>query len=81
LYGLYNIKILFIASVVILEAGSALCGAAQTMDTLIVGRAICGIGSIGIYVGVMNILSTFTTISERPKTIGYMTLMWGLGTV
>ena len=81
LFGLFNIKILFIVSAIIFEAGSALCGAAPNMDALIIGRAICGVGAMGIYIGAMNILSVFTTTRERPKIIGYMSLMWGLGTV
>lgn len=31
-YGIFNIKLLYIFSVTIFEAGSALCGAAPTMD-------------------------------------------------
>lgn len=81
LYGLYDIKALFIGSVVIFEAGSAVCGAAPRMNAFIVGRAVCGVGAMGIYIGAMNILSIFTTLAERPKVIGYMSLMWGLGTV
>ena len=80
LFGLYNIKVLFITSVILFEVGSAVCGAASSMNALIIGRAICGVGAMGIYIGTINILSVFTTISERPKIIGYMSLMWGLGT-
>ena len=39
-YGLFDVKALFISHVTIFEAGSALCGAAPTMNALIVGRAI-----------------------------------------
>ena len=39
-YGVYDVKWLFITNVIIFEVGSAICGAAPTMDTLIVGRAI-----------------------------------------
>lgn len=81
LYGLHNIKTLFITSMIIFEAGSALCGAAPDMNAFIIGRAICGVGAMGIYIGALNILSVFTKVSERPKIIGYMSLMWGLGTV
>jgi MFS family permease len=37
----------FMASVVLFEAGSALCGAAPTSATFVVGRAIAGIGAAG----------------------------------
>jgi MFS family permease len=44
-------KKLFISSVVLFEAGSAICGAAPTMNALIVGRAIAGVGGSGLYIG------------------------------
>jgi MFS family permease len=50
-YGLFDVKPLMISSIVIFEAGSALCGAAPTSDALIVGRVIAGIGGSGMYLG------------------------------
>jgi MFS family permease len=44
-------KKLFIGSVVLFEVGSALCGAAPTMDALIVGRVIAGVGGSEFYIG------------------------------
>jgi hypothetical protein len=41
-YGLFEIKSLYFISIVVFEAGSALCGAAPTMNALIVGRVIAG---------------------------------------
>ena len=43
-YGLFEIKRFAVLSIIIFEAGSAVCGAAPTMDVLIVGRVIAGIG-------------------------------------
>lgn len=42
---------MFISSMIVFEAGSALCGAAPNMDALIVGRVIAGLGGTGIYIG------------------------------
>jgi MFS family permease len=50
-YGLFNVKILLILSVVVFETGSALCGAAPTSNSLIVGRVIAGVGGAGMYLG------------------------------
>jgi len=47
------------------EIGSAVCGAAPSMNALIIGRAIAGLGGAGMYLGVI-ILSIFTTTTERP---------------
>lgn len=72
---------MFLLAVVLFEIGSALCGAAPTMNALIVGRAICGLGGAGIYIGAMSILSVFTTEAERPMYLSLVGLTWGLGTV
>ncbi|KAH7066029.1 major facilitator superfamily domain-containing protein, partial [Paraphoma chrysanthemicola] len=45
IYRFYPIKWVFMASVVLFEAASALCGAAPTSEALIVGRALAGIGA------------------------------------
>jgi MFS family permease len=50
-YGLFNIKILYIASIVLFEVGSAVCGAAPNMNAMICGRIIAGMGGAGIYLG------------------------------
>ena len=51
------------------------------MNALIVGRAICGFGGSGIYIGVIDILSVLTTEAERPGYISFVGLTWGTGTV
>ena len=51
LYSRFDMKKLFIGSVVLFEAGSAICGASPTMDALVVGRVIAGMGGSGLYIG------------------------------
>lgn len=53
-YGIFNVKKLYLASVVIFEAGSAMCGAAPNMSTMIVGRVIAGLGGNGMYSGCLT---------------------------
>lgn len=81
IYGQFNAKWTYIFCVTLFEVGSAICGAAPTMDALIVGRAICGVGGSGTYVGVMTLLAATTTIHERPMYVGGTGFTWGLGTV
>lgn len=50
-FAVFEIKYLTIGSVVAFEAGSALCGAAPTMNAMIFGRVIAGIGGAGMYLG------------------------------
>ncbi|KAK6544852.1 hypothetical protein TWF694_001533 [Orbilia ellipsospora] len=81
IYGVFNTKWLYIASIVLFLGGSALCGGAPTIDALIVGRVIAGAGGQGMYLGLLNFIATLTTIQERPIYNGLVGLVWGLGTV
>ncbi|EEQ35107.1 hypothetical protein McanMca71_001705 [Microsporum canis] len=80
-YATYNAKWLYIGCVILFMAGSALCGAAPSMDPMIVGRAIAGAGGSGMYFGVLTLLSVNTTVHERPFYIGLTAVSWGIGTV
>ena len=81
LYTSFNQKWLYIGSIVLFEAGSALCGGAPSMKALIVGRVIAGIGGSGIYLGVLNYLSMMTSATERGTYISLTGLVWGLGCI
>ena len=81
IYGQFNAKWLHIFCVFLFELGSAVCGAAPNVNALIIGRAICGLGGAGLYVGVMTLLSVSTTPHERPTYLGMTGLTWGAGTV
>jgi hypothetical protein len=50
-YRIFNIKYLYLFSIFLFEVGSAVCGSAQNMNSLIVGRVIAGIGGGGMYLG------------------------------
>ena len=56
MYGQCNAKWLYIICITLFEAGSALCGAAPTIESLIVGRAICGMAGTGMYTGVLLVI-------------------------
>lgn len=50
-YGVFDVKWLYVGSMVMFSAGSALCGAAPDMKALIVGRVWAGAGGAGMYLG------------------------------
>ncbi|KAJ5124454.1 Major facilitator superfamily domain general substrate transporter [Penicillium bovifimosum] len=81
IFSQFNTKWTYIATIFVFEVGSAVCGAAPNMNTLIVGRAICGVSGAGMYVGLMTQLAVTTTIQERPMYVGGAGLVWGIGTV
>ena len=51
LYGLFDVKWTIIGFILLFEIGSAICGGAPSMDALVVGRVIAGIGGAGMYLG------------------------------
>lgn len=48
IYGQFNAKWLYLTCVFLFEVGSAVCGAAPTMDALIGGRVLAGLGGAGL---------------------------------
>ncbi|KAL8897231.1 MAG: hypothetical protein Q9192_002685 [Flavoplaca navasiana] len=81
LFGLFNAKYLYIGSVILFMAGSALCGGAPTTNAFIVGRVIAGLGGNGMYMGTLTLLSVNTNDKERPMYIGLTGLVFGTGIV
>lgn len=74
MYSQFDAKYMYLFTVFLFEVGSAICGAANSMDLLIFGRALCGLGGVGLYAGVMTLLSVTTTEHERPMYIGLYVL-------
>ncbi|TGO70127.1 hypothetical protein BOTNAR_0003g00200 [Botryotinia narcissicola] len=79
--GTFDAKYVYIFTTLIFEVGSAICGGAPNVNALIVGRAICGLGGIGMYIGVMTVMSENTSKTERPVYLGLIGILWGIGTV
>lgn len=81
LFNTFNMKWVFVATVLLFEAGSALCGAAPNMTALIVGRVIAGAGGSGIYLGSLQYFTVLTTEKERGFYMSLIGVFWGLGAV
>jgi MFS family permease len=77
----FDNKTLFIVGVILFDIGSAVCGAAPSMNALIVGRIVCGLGGANLYIGAMNLISVLTSEAERPLYLSMVGLAWGVGTV
>ncbi|MCL2552134.1 MAG: MFS transporter [Actinomycetia bacterium] len=67
---MYGRKNIFMTSIVMFLAGSALSGASQSMDQLITFRAVQGLGAGGLIVGVMAIIGELIPPRERGKYQG-----------
>lgn len=62
-------------------AGSVLCGAAWSMPTLIVARAVQGIGAGAVQPISMTIVGDLYTVEERARVQGYLASVWGIASV
>jgi MFS family permease len=81
LYNAFNMKWTFLVSVMVFEAGSALCCGAPNMSTLIAGRVIAGAGGSGIYLGCLNFVAALTTPKERGLYMAMIGFFWGVGAI
>ena len=76
IYSYFNIRWSFLVFFLIFEIGSALSGAANSSDMFIVGRAVAGIGSAGLFTGMMTIVANVLPLHKRPAILG---AIMGLG--
>src|SRR2546423_3033580 len=68
---LYGRKRAFLSGLIVFTLGSALCGIAPSIETLIAGRAVQGIGAAVLMPGTLSILTnTFPDPRERAQAIG-----------
>lgn len=74
-------KYAVLAAIVLFELGSLICALANSMDMLIAGRVIAGIGASGIQVLVMVIITEIVPIQQRGTTQGLMGAAFGLASV
>jgi MFS family permease len=70
LYRYYNLKWSFLASMFIFEVGSLVCAVAPNPKSLVVGRAIAGLGAAGLSVGGTSIIALSTPPQKRPIMMG-----------
>jgi EmrB/QacA subfamily drug resistance transporter len=85
LYGklsdLYGRKRLFMVSIGLFLAGSALCGAAQTMTELVVFRALQGLGAGGLIPLTFAVIGDLFSPRERGRFQGLVGGVWALAAV
>ena len=72
---------MYLASIGIFEIGSLICGVAQNSVTLIVGRAIAGVGGAGVGSGAYTILAFAVPPKFRPMFTGIIGAAYGIASV
>ncbi|CEO58354.1 hypothetical protein PMG11_03084 [Penicillium brasilianum] len=80
-YTFYSTKTIFLLAILVFEVGSALCGGAPNSKAFIVGRAIAGIGSAGIFSGATVIIAQIVPLAKRPIYVGLMGSTFGFSSI
>ncbi|KAI1406851.1 putative efflux pump antibiotic resistance protein [Hypoxylon sp. FL1857] len=81
IYRYYPAKPLFLGSCVLFEVGSVVCGAAPSSKAFIVGRAIAGLGSSGMFSGMLVIMFLVVPLQQRPIYQGIFGAILAIGSV
>lgn len=80
-YTFFSIKYVYLVAIGIFELGSLICGIAPNSVSLIVGRAVAGLGSAGIFSGALIIVAYSVPLSKRPMYSGFIGAMYGIASV
>ncbi len=78
---LYGRKVFFQASIALFLVGSILCGFASSMITLILFRALQGLGGGGLMVGAQAVIADIVPPRDRGRYAGFFGAVFGAATV
>lgn len=81
IFTFYDVRLSYIVLLLIFELGSIICAVAKDSKTLIVGRAISGVGAAGLMSGAAIIISYCVPLRKRPVLMGLISIVYGLGSV
>lgn len=81
IYTFFATKWVFLSGILLFEAGSAICGAASSSLMLIIGRAVAGFGSSGIFTGAILIMLNTVPLHKRPLLQGLFGACFGVASV
>ena len=81
LADLFGRKPVMLAGIGIFLLGSLLCGIAWGMTSLIVFRAVQGLGAGAVQPMAMTIVGDLYTLQERAKVQGYLASVWAISAV
>ncbi|KAJ0350789.1 hypothetical protein KNSL1_003701 [Colletotrichum chrysophilum] len=65
IFTFYSTKAIYLIAIFLFELGSLLCGVAPNSVAFIIGRAIAGAGSAGIYSGSTILITSITPLHSR----------------
>ncbi|CAJ2504854.1 Uu.00g122480.m01.CDS01 [Anthostomella pinea] len=80
-YRTFDIKLTFLAAVALFELGSLVSAVAPSSTAFIIGRAVAGMGTAGLFCGAIVIMSYTLPLRQRPMMFGMFGGMWGIASV
>ena len=80
-YKYFGVKLVYLFSILIFEVGSVICAAAPDSRTLIVGRAIAGVGGAGISTGSYLIVALSAPPKKMPALQGIISASFAIASV
>jgi len=81
LSDLYGRKPVLLVGIAVFLLGTALCGLAWSMPSLIVFRLLQGVGAGAIQPVCLTIVGDLYSVQERGKIQGYLASVWGISSV
>ncbi|KAI0163982.1 MFS general substrate transporter [Xylariaceae sp. FL1272] len=80
-YTLFNVKWTYLAAIIVFEIGSVVAATARTSSTLIIGRAIAGLGGGGLTSGGSTILALIVPLNKRAIFVTSFAATFGVASV
>ncbi|KAF7122680.1 hypothetical protein CNMCM5793_000790 [Aspergillus hiratsukae] len=80
-YTFYSTKWVYLSAIAVFEIGSLICGVALNSVTLIIGRAVAGLGAAGLFTGSILIIAQTVPLQTRPIYTGVLGGMFGIASV
>lgn len=81
LYNSFSVKWVYLVAIAVFELGSLVCAVAPSSTAFIIGRAVAGMGTAGLFSGGIVILSYTLPLRQRPLAFGLIGGMWGIASV
>jgi MFS family permease len=80
-YTYFNIKLVFLSSLIIFEVGSTVCATASNSHIFIIGRAISGSGAAGLMPGALAIGNFLVPLQKRSVYMSIVMSVYGVASI
>ncbi|KAF9556809.1 ABC transporter [Agrocybe pediades] len=74
-------KPVLLVSIALFEIGSLISAVANSVQLLIFGRVVAGVGGAGLWVSVLSIMAHITTITQRPILMSIMGAVYAISAI